>query len=323
MGKTKTSILLETFCIIAITISLLSLPVLAYRANNFEDGGHFANMLAPILSFVGSVLVYLAFKAQIKANSQIQEQFQKQNYDQNFFRLIDNIQNRITNSEIQRLKSEKIEKGLGIFDYIVEEIAKKAQNSSNLFGEKILITNPECLNDEIWKKFFAEADGNKYKDFKILKKKFLNADQESRHKILDEDIYQEYNEEYESLLKEIFMKYFYLQSEEYYSIYYAHLSKPYLDKYIVFFDSYYRSISMILKHIDSIKDNQFYSDYFIDNLTTHEKIMIWVAVAARRFRKESRERIKKISLLDSISDIKGIRVAPTNEYGKHIALQLG
>jgi hypothetical protein len=327
MEKSKKTTLIETLFFIGAIIVFLGIPIFATKANNYEDGDHFASMLAPLLSFFGSVLVYIAFKAQIKANSQIQEQFIKQNYDQNFYRLIDNIQSRISNSEIQRSDSEKIEKGFAILEYIVTEMISKAEKSSIVFGRQILILNPECLDDEIWIKLYKEVEKKEYPNLTIFKDVFLKADEENRKIIYDQDFDHEFYENLQSddlnnILSEIFMKYFYDQSDEYYSQYYNHITRPILNKHFVFFDSYYRSISMILKHIDSIKDNEFYLEYFIDNLTTHELLIIWFAVASKRFGNESRGRIKKFDLLSKISTLKGIKIAPTNDYNKHIIQRL-
>nr|WP_315239271.1 hypothetical protein [uncultured Flavobacterium sp.] len=327
MGKLKKITLIEILFIIVALTALLGIPVFATKTNNYEDGDHFANTLAPLLSFIGSLLVYIAFKAQIKANSQIQDQFIKQNYDQNFYRLIDNIQSRISNSEIQRPNSKKIEKGFAILEYIVAEMISKSEKSSIFFGKQILLLNPECLDDGTWIKLYKEVKKQKYHDHTILKDVFLNADEENRKMIYNRDFDHEYYEyshsdDLNNILSEIFMKYFYNQSDEYYSQYYNHITKPFFNKHVVFFDSYFRCISMILKHIDSIDNNEFYLEYFTDNLTTHERLIIWSAVASKRFSNESRRRIKKFNLLSIISTIKGIKIAPTNDYNKHIIQRL-
>jgi hypothetical protein len=155
----------------------------------------------------------------------------------------------------------------------------------------------------------------------------LKADEENRKVIYYKDFDHEFYENFQSgdlnnILSEIFMKYFYDQSDEYYSQYYNYITRPFFNKHVVFFDSYFRSISMMLKHIDSIKDNEFYIEYFTDNLTTYERLIIWFAVASKRFSDESRGRIKKINLLSTISTIKGIKIAPTNDYDKHIIQRL-
>jgi hypothetical protein len=327
MEKSKTT-LIETLFFIGALIVFLAIPIFATKANNYEDGDHFASMLAPLLSFIGSILVYIAFKAQIKANSQIQDQFIKQNYDQNFYRLIDNIQNRISNSEIRHTNSKKIEKGFAILEYIVAEMISKAEKASKSFGKQILLKNPQCLDDEIWNKLYREVKKQEYQDLAIFKDVFLMADEENRKIIYDRDFDHEYYEyshsdDFVNILSEIFMKYFYDQSDEYYSQYYNYITRPFFNKHVVFFDSYFRSISMILKHIDSIKDNDFYIEYFTDNLTTHERLIIWSAIASKRFSNESRSRIKKFNLLNIISTIKGIKIAPTDNYDKHINQRLG
>jgi hypothetical protein len=56
-----------------------------------QIGDTFGGLTAPFLSYFGSVLVYLAFKAQIDANNKITQQFDEQNTDQLFFRVFDNF----------------------------------------------------------------------------------------------------------------------------------------------------------------------------------------------------------------------------------------
>lgn len=51
----------------------------------FEDvGGTIGGVTAPFLSFFGSILVYLALKAQVKANRQVQDQFKRQQESEYF-----------------------------------------------------------------------------------------------------------------------------------------------------------------------------------------------------------------------------------------------
>lgn len=323
MEKSKTLIVIETILIIGFVIVLLSIPVLAYKSDNFDEGDHFAGMLGTFLSFLGSILVYVAFKAQIKANDTIQKQFEKQNFDHNFFRLIDNIEKRIINSEIVHLKGDKKESGFAILDYIIDEINKNHPKYNSMFGRYIVLTNPECLSDDMWKLFFNEIDGNKYNSFESLKKEFINGNNNQRNKILSEDVVDiQYNTGYDDFILKIFTTYFYEQSQEFYDTYYNYIINRFFQKYIIFFDGYYKSISMILKHIDSITDNKFYLDYLIDNLTTYEKVIIWLAASMRRFSKDSSRRILKFGILESLNNLTGIQAVYVTNYYEHISKRL-
>lgn len=320
MQESKTWTFIEILLIIFSIITLFLLPVLSSKANNLEDGDHLASTLAPVLSLVSSLLVYLAFKTQIKANDKIQMQFEKQNFDQNFFRLIDNIEKRLNNSEIVRFDNEGKEKGYAILDYIIEEIKNKNDNYSVSFGKYILVKYPEKLENSIWEKFYNEIDGNKYKSWKILKKKFINSDISNREKIISVDLseYSDYENGFHDLKIEVFNTYFYEQSLEFYYTYYNNIYGRFFAKYVVFFDSYFKSISMILKQMDSIDNSEFYKDYLNDNLTTYEKIIIWMAVSTGKFGEESRMRLLKFEVLSALGRVKGVKPVPSPEFYQHV-----
>ncbi|MBY8963677.1 hypothetical protein KJK34_13020 [Flavobacterium sp. D11R37] len=88
------------FLIVGIMIFLLPLLfTTTWGAISFDKTGQIGDTIggvtAPFLSFFGAILVYLALKAQIKANSLIQEQFEeqrqtdyRQNFENTFFNLL-------------------------------------------------------------------------------------------------------------------------------------------------------------------------------------------------------------------------------------------
>lgn len=319
MQEKKRWIIIETIIIILAIIVFFSIPILATKSGKLEDGDHFASTLAPILSLISSILVYIAFKAQIKANEKIQLQFDIQNFDQNFFRLIDNIEKRINNSEIEHFNGEQKIKGYAILEYIVGEVNKKNTYHSSLFGKNILLTNPSCLNDNIWEKIYNEIDGNKFKNWKEVKKKFLESDENERELIINDITkYEEYDDEFFKIKIEIFNTYFYDQSLDFFNKYYNYSFKKLFSSYIVFFDSYYRSIKMIMKHIDSIENVEFYKNYLNDNLTTYEKLIIWMAISSGKFGVESKQRILKFEILSTLNNVQGIKAVRNPNYYEHI-----
>ncbi|MGV3609623.1 MAG: hypothetical protein ACO1N0_01655 [Fluviicola sp.] len=63
-----------------------------------EIGDTFGGLTSPFLSYFGSILVFLALKAQIEANNKIAQQFEEQNTDQLFFRVFENFKELRKNS---------------------------------------------------------------------------------------------------------------------------------------------------------------------------------------------------------------------------------
>ncbi len=334
--KVRAIKIIEIIFICFITIIFVSIPIISFKGNIledvisfegniFEDGDHFASTFSPFLSFLGSILVYLAFKAQIKANDKIQKQFDKQNYDENFFRLIDNIEKRLNNSEIEHFEDNEREKGYAILDYIIEEIDKTHNLNSKIFGEYILINNPECLSDEIWNVFYKQLEESVFESSNVLKREFINADLNYREEIVNDKVsYNDIgkNEIFTNLEREIFNLYFYKQDNAFFDIYYNHIYIKFFDKYKVFFDAYFKSVSMILKHIDSAEKPEFYKDYLNDNLTNFEKTIIWMAASDHRFGKLSRERIFKFDILLALENTKGINAVENTNYYPHIIERL-
>ena len=121
----------EILLIIFLSLFFLGIPMLVF-SNNIDlkylekpsnVGNNIGGILAPFLSLVGSVLVYVAFKVQFKANQDIQEQFKKQNEDEHFFRLIDLLDKRVTLYSFKA--TDKVEySGYNILGYFLKKIRK-------------------------------------------------------------------------------------------------------------------------------------------------------------------------------------------------------
>ncbi len=99
----------EILLITGIGLLIMSLPYILTRSFSgisFSDtgiGDTIGGITAPFLSFFGSILVYMALKTQIDANEKFKEQFQKQNQDQLFFKMVDSLNNRIRNSPLREV----------------------------------------------------------------------------------------------------------------------------------------------------------------------------------------------------------------------------
>ncbi len=96
-----------------------------------EIGDTFGGLTSPFLSYFGSILVFLALKAQIDANNKIAQQFEEQNTDQLFFRVFENfkeLRNKATYTTMKtpgddKKKGSEAFKWLGMdFKYYLDNI---------------------------------------------------------------------------------------------------------------------------------------------------------------------------------------------------------
>lgn len=143
-----------------------------------EDvGGSIGGITAPFISFFGSILIYLALKAQIDANDKIQEQFKEQektNYRQNFETTFFNLLN-IHNAILENIdfdttaitKYDSLEKYLNknsVYEFINDEINQNSTLHSRdvfSFTYRILFSLVEddlMFEKKIVSSFYDEQD---------------------------------------------------------------------------------------------------------------------------------------------------------------------
>lgn len=103
----------ECFIFIGFGLLLFMIPYLFTRPWGIfpvaDVGGTVGGVTAPFLGFFGSILVYLALKAQVDANNLVQEQF-----------------------EVQREESRKNDR-MGLFNYKMKTIKKEIDNFTYLY----------------------------------------------------------------------------------------------------------------------------------------------------------------------------------------------
>ena len=108
------------WCLILSGIFILVLHSLFSKEKITDLGTTFGGFVGVFVAFFGSILVYLALKAQVKANQLVQEQFKTQMQDQLFYRLMDSLQNRIINYTIQTPLDGEY-KSYNILSFLVEK----------------------------------------------------------------------------------------------------------------------------------------------------------------------------------------------------------
>jgi len=125
-----------------------------------EIGDTIGGITAPFLSFFGSILVYLALRAQIDANEQIKDQFVIQNQSHIFFKLIDNINNRIESISFESFDGYKTVdiKGYDAVTSIANNFASDMEWKCSEYGRQLLSKTPEIIELSYYQRIINSND---------------------------------------------------------------------------------------------------------------------------------------------------------------------
>ncbi|MBF8456168.1 hypothetical protein IV494_03145 [Kaistella sp. G5-32] len=157
---TKTEIYISLGFLFIVIILLPILLTNIYTGIDYTVTGSIGDTLggitAPFLSVLGSILVYLAFKEQIKSNNLIQDQFNEQQFENKLFKMFD-----IYNDNVKRLsfisrRSGKKYNDKYVFTVLYYDFLKIYKEIEN-YNEKKKIVLTEKINsnyrEEILEKF--------------------------------------------------------------------------------------------------------------------------------------------------------------------------
>lgn len=304
---------------------------ITFDADTGVIGDTIGGITAPFLGFFGSVLVYLALKAQIDANDEIKKQFEKQNNDQLFFRLIDGLNDRIINysmNKLELMKSVEVSSYSALY-HIAEEFREEMSHQCIDYGKYLLANIPEKIDE----KFYINMIGliYRYTDVKLevkiklandLKNELISMNYNERweylKKKMNEDIIGVY--EHNQFFKGIGSVYFY--KTDYHMRYYIY-SQVYslmYKKHGAFLDSYLNIVKYLLHFVDNKEDNNFYIEYFKNSLSTFEKVLIFYFIADYTQDLPIKKLIEKYKLIN-YEDIKNsffIDIPSKEEFEKEL-----
>jgi hypothetical protein len=105
-----------------------------------EIGDSIGGITAPFLSFFGSILVYLALKAQVNANNQFQKQFELQKFESQFYEMLRIHRENVNDLSIEGkvVKSEKGIKKSSLPEFFPpKEEIKQNRESFTFDGRKV------------------------------------------------------------------------------------------------------------------------------------------------------------------------------------------
>lgn len=266
-------------------------------------GDTIGGITAPFLSVLGSVLVFIAFKEQVKANNLVQKQFIQQNFDQLFFRLMDNQQVKILNYSINANKEYKSFEAL---DYLNKQLLKEMNKQMCNWGRHIICKYTEKIADDYFVRIYTRDTvlGNAFpiKEAIQLKNDLLTKNYNDRWEYLKSYVGSTNHEsaKQKDVLESIANVYFYKipfnGRQDIYSRAYSEVYK----KNSVFLDNYFNGIVHIMKVLNSISKDTFHLDYFKTNISNTEKSIIFYNIAAKESSQEIALLLENMQLLNNL-----------------------
>lgn len=289
---------------------IIILPMIFYSNKKIDNlgviGDTVGGLLNPILAVPATLLTFLAFWVQYKSNIETKEQFEKQNEDQLFFRLIDNLQNRIINyktgSEDTYDLTPKSE-GYNTLVVILNKLKNGIKFELTDFGRYLLAKNPEIIENFYFEKISKINEGRftgsnvrsrliKYDDFndrwEYLKAVFNNPGHENR--------------EQEEILKSIGTVYFYKTNISLRKKYYEKIYSEVYRQDTVFLDGYLKNLEYIFDFISKSNYNKnFYINFLENNLTSHEKGIVFYYLGSDKINEFFKKGILDFKLLENLN----------------------
>lgn len=320
----------ETILILAIgLIIIFVLPWLFIQPSilpSFQGKGDIGATLngitAPFLSVFGSVLVYLALKSQIDANEEFKNQFKKQNNDQPFFRLMDNL--KVAVSQYQKTDGGREFKGYEALNKIVISFNFHIKANYPDYLIDFLFHYPNEISDENYQKIVLAMNGGlTLKQIEIdadnFKLELINRKGNNKPATLESFYYLSKQQGRNGIAYELGE--FYLTSSEMEKkhLWYKSIFNKIYKGHSVFYDGYLSNFKYTINLINSIKsdeDKKFYGNYIKGSLTNNEKALLYFYLFSGRKETVLKEFLNSYKILDDL-EFDHYTNAPTEKFFKH------
>ena len=278
-------------------------------------GDTVGGLMNPFIALAGVCVTFLAFYMQYKANKIQVDNFsteQQKNkellQEQLFFRLMENINQRIVNfSYSETLNGDtKIYSSYAALNNVASAFKASIDHRSNRFGRGLLATVPERIpNVNIMKILELNRLPNiinptEIEDFRteLIKrdnnerweylKFFLGSTDTKDERVIDA---------LASITRVMFYKLALCDKEE---LYYQAYDDVY-NAYGGFIDGYIKNLHYLLRFIEKNDSNDLFSEYLISNITTQEFVIIFYYCASRKSGPDFKRLVKKYNLLNDLT----------------------
>jgi hypothetical protein len=305
--------------VIILTLISISLITLSFTAQNIFTAKTFSDLMNPFIALAGVFITFLAFYMQLKANKIQLDVFNSNQIEQNrllkeqmFFRLIDNLNQRIINfshTETQDTNNQEYRNDFISYkalDNIIKRFFRTMDFKCIGLGRQLLASIPEQLGTIHYSKILQISNLNNFpsiEDVEELKNEII-----SRKTFNERWEYIKFyvgstdtkNKKQNDVLKSIghvqFYKVDFIEKE---SLYISTYDEIY-QEYGGFMDGYLKNFTYLVNFISKSKDNEFFIDYLKSNISTQELILIFYFCASRKSNYEFRKQIKEMSLFDNL-----------------------
>lgn len=278
---------------IMFTPFLLSLPAIGFNLNdeNLARIGTALSITSPFIGIGGAILVYMAFKEQLRANLDINDKFQKQDNDQMFFRIIDDLQDKVNAFAYNNDSG----------NHAIYQITDRLQENLRNHSRAIAIWAIENREEEITHSFFLDefelaGIDSKYKDVAFLKRESQRVNEYYDY---------HYDQHYDFSMKFISNHFFYIAPFELRIKTYKGAYINMYSSYAGMIEGYFRNLRYILKFLGNITDvsqRNIYGTYLTNNISAFEKALIFYYCAANPTDDEFIDLIKKYQVLTNVED---------------------
>lgn len=302
--------------VLLIIISFLAPIIFTAPSNNqrynFKETGPIGDtiggLMNPFIALAGVFITFLAFYMQLKANKIQIDLFNRNQKEQTnllkeqlFFRLVDNLNQRIINFSYGENTSYKS------LDNLINIFFRKIDLECIVLGRQLLAKQPEKIDMVHYMKILQATTLNdlpspdnaeRLKQSIIDKANFNDRWEYIKLHVGSTD---NKNESSNNALKAIghvhFYKIDFTEREDIYIIVYDEIYREFGG----FMDGYTKSLSYLVDFIIENKENSFFIDYLKSNLSTQELILIFYFCASRKSNETFRHKIKQTNLLDGIT----------------------
>ncbi len=286
--------------IIVLPIALTQFYVGIDFSNTGNIGDTIGGITAPFLSLMGSILVFVAFKEQIRANKLINDQFLEQQYENRLFKMFNNYNENVTRLNFTSRKSGREYNNKNVFPVLYQEFGRLVDEIKNFNKEKNIILS-DTISSDFEKYLKSKSRNTNIDNWLLLDISYIiffygvgKTGRESVKSIFASKIDNKYLTELINYLSfkpayQAVDSFFYRRWEDFY-IGYEPFPEPCYDTFDKCYNGmqnslghYYRQLFMTIKYINDLKDKKKsyldkwnYVKLIRSQLSNHEQIFFFI-----------------------------------------------
>lgn len=280
-------------------------------AERGQIGDAFGGSVGPVIAWFAAILTFAAFYIQYEANKEQRKQFERQNQDQIFFKLIESQELRVINSSFK--DDDKEIKSYQLLEYIVNAFKHNIDKQCISLGRRLLIEKPEAIEDLYLMEMFKlnmllnnEADIFITDHFSDMKKEFfeqiLPLEKHDRGELLKIYFNSPGSEDFNQseVLARIGRVHFYRISFDKRQTIYKNAFTDIELQYGSFLDGYLRGMEFIYLFASKSLNEDSYRAFLTSQLSKFEMIILFYYMASGYSNNEFISFVKKNNFLKNL-----------------------